>query len=169
MKVFLRWSLLASSCGLVSTLSNVTITSTHTRSQHLRGIHAVSTTTPHDSPDLTWIDPDWKQDHRSLAGKHSDHNYFVPLSCNEPACNDGTTLWSDQGYSPEESTVVIPCGLCVTMDFDDSDTLVLPLGLDIQGTLSYRITIETPFVRVQGVLEMISTKPARTSLAFGFS
>jgi hypothetical protein len=139
------------------------ITSTHTRSQHLRGIHAVSATTPHDSPDLTWIDPNWKQDHRSLAGMHSDHNYFVPLSCNEPACNDGTTLWSDQGYSPEESTVVIPCGLCVTMDFDDSDTLVLPLGLDIQGTLifpdGYRITIETPFVRVQGVLEMISTKP----------
>jgi hypothetical protein len=57
------------------------------------------------------------------------------------------------------------------MDFDDSDTLI-PLGLDIQGTFDlsdgYRITIETPFVRVQGVLEMIATK-SRTSPAFGFS
>jgi hypothetical protein len=58
------------------------------------------------------------------------------------------------------------------MDYDDSDTLILPLGLDIQGTLifpdGYRITIETPFVRVQGVLEMIATK-STASLAFGFS
>jgi hypothetical protein len=140
----------------------MTITSTHTRSQRLRGINAVSSATPHDSPNLALSDFDWKQDHRSLQGMHSNHNDFVPLSCNEPACNNGTTLWSEQGYRPERKTVVIPCGLCVTMDFDDSDTLILPLGLDIQGTLifpdGYRITIETPFVRVQGVLEMIATK-----------
>jgi hypothetical protein len=163
MKVFVCWSLWVSSWGLVSALSNVTITSTHTRSQHLRGINAVSAKTPNYPPyPLSWSDPDWKQDHRSLQGMHSNQNDFVPLSCNEPACNDGTTLWSGQGYRPEVATVVIPCGMCVTMDFDDSETLILPLGLDIQGTLifpdGYRITIETPFVRVQGVLEMIATK-----------
>lgn len=161
MKVALRWSLLASSWGLALTLSNMTITSTHTRRQHLRGINVASAMTFHDSPDLTWGDPDRKQDHRNLQDMHSNHNDFVPLSCNQPACKEGTALWSNQRYRPEVRTVVIPCGLCVTMDFDDSETLILPLGLDIQGTLifpdGYRITIETPFVRVQGVLEMIAT------------
>jgi hypothetical protein len=96
----------------------------------LRGINAASGTTPHDSPDIAWSDQDWKHDHRNLEAMQHNHVDFVPLSCNEPACKQGTTLWSGQGYRPEVATVVIPCGLCVTMDFDDLDTLILPLGLE---------------------------------------
>jgi hypothetical protein len=160
MEVFLRLSLLASSWGLVSTMSNMT--TTRTRSQHLRGINAVGAAIPDHSPDLALNSQDGKEDHRNLEAMAHNHHDFVPLSCNEPACNDGSVFWSDQGYRPEVETVVIPCGLCVTMDFDDSDALILPLGLDIQGTLTfpddYSITIQTPFVRVQGVLEMIATQ-----------
>jgi hypothetical protein len=110
MKVLLSWSLLAPSWVLVSALSNMTITSTHTRSQHLRGINAVSAAMPRDSSNLTWSDLDWKQDHRSLQGMHSNHNDFVPL-INEPA-QGGYDPWSDQGYRPEVATLIPVWSLC---------------------------------------------------------
>ena len=102
-------------------------------------------------------------DTRILSGAHG--MMFEPLDCNTDPCNAGSSTWKKQDYDPNDGTVIIPCGLCVTMDFDKSDTLVLPQGLDVQGTLifprGYKLTIETPFVRVQGNLEMIATNAVR--------
>ena len=98
---------------------------------------------------------------RALA---SEHNHFEALSCNNPECNKGTTTWTKQNYDTENKKVIIPCGLCVTMDYigDDEQVLYLPHGLEVQGTLrfpnNYRLTIETPFVIVQGSLKMTSTR-----------
>jgi len=155
MKLFLHLATWASCVGLVAALSNGTSTTMmHARNQHLRGV--TTTAVP------LFLYDDWKQDHRNTQAVHH-HRDFMPLSCNLPTCNDGSVLWSSQAYRPAQGTVVIPCGRCVTMDHvDEHDTLILPFGLDIQGTLifpdGYSITIETPFVRVQGVLKMTATQ-----------
>jgi len=87
------------------------------------------------------------------------HHNFVPLE----GCStcDSWTTWTAESYNPSADTVVIPCGLCVTMDYP-GDTLVLPHGLDIQGSLDfpdgYQLKMEAPFVRVQGVLSMTATQ-----------
>lgn len=109
--------------------------------------------------------------HRSLV---EAHNFFAPLACAEPQCSVQST-WTAANYQPLAGTVVIPCGHCVVMDYrsngtaaapSNRSTLVLPHGLDIQGRLvipgnAYRylrLTIVTPFVRVQGQLTMDATR-----------
>lgn len=91
---------------------------------------------------------------------------FRPLSCNINPCSLGTSTWTAQNYNATVGVVVIPCGTCITMDYVDS-TLSLPNGLDIQGTLlfpdNYQLTIETPFVYIQGELDMRSTRPVTGS------
>ena len=56
----------------------------------------------------------------------------------------------------------MPCGECIIMDFAASPTLFLQGGLDIQGRLifpdKYKLTLEAPYIRVQGELDMYSTK-----------
>ena len=68
--------------------------------------------------------------------------------------------WSTKSYDPTAGVVTIPCGECVTMDA--SSDLELPNGLDIQGKLifpdGYKITLSTPSLFVQGILEMTSTR-----------
>lgn len=97
--------------------------------------------------------------HRELM---AEHMFFQPLSCNVPKCNAGSTTWKALNIDPSKGKVVIECGKCVRMDYDDSDTLILPHGIDIQGSLrfanGYRLTIVTPFVLVQGVLELFATR-----------
>ena len=105
--------------------------------------------------------------------------YFRPLECNRPACQINTT-WTEGGYShhANNGTVIVPCGTCVWMDYSsegmdqeqemDSNhqqvgpVLVLPHGIDIQGHLyfpdnGYKLTMEAPFVLVQGLLDIPST------------
>ena len=105
--------------------------------------------------------------------------YFRPLECNRPACQINTT-WTEGGYShhANSGTVIVPCGTCVWMDYSsegidqeqemDDDhqqvgpVLVLPHGIDIQGHLyfpdnGYKLTMEAPFVLVQGLLDIPST------------
>jgi G8 domain len=93
---------------------------------------------------------------------------FLPLGCNKDPCANGEMTWRE--FNPRVGQlVVIPCGVCVTMDYNkndmDGDTtdgfyLKLPQGLEIQGSLifpdrtQYRLTIETPSVVVQGNLDM---------------
>ena len=90
-----------------------------------------------------------------------DHG-FSALPCND---NIGACVnWSQQSFEPENEVVVIPCGTCVVMDATyDGTTLSLPNGLDVQGKLvipdNFKIEIHTPFVLVQGELEMTSTAP----------
>ena len=99
-----------------------------------------------------------EQSHRFLHSRESP--YFQPLDCGVPDCSVNTT-WTKQRYDGSDGTVVIPCGHCVWMDHDQDETLVLPHGIDVQGHLyfpdGYSLTIETPFVLVQGLLEMNST------------
>ena len=99
--------------------------------------------------------------------------YFRPLDCKRPACQISTT-WTkgNIGRNAHKGTVVIPCGTCVWMDYVADDhheeyehqgpTLVLPHGMDIQGRLhfpdnGYKLTIEAPFLLVQGLLDIPST------------
>jgi hypothetical protein len=101
--------------------------------------------------------------HRVLT---ASHNHFMPLDCNTPSCQDGSSTWTAEGYDPAAGTVVIPCGKCVTFDYDDpsssTNRLELPHGLDVQGLLRFtraasnkkQLVIETPFLRVQGELIM---------------
>lgn len=93
---------------------------------------------------------------------------FAPLGCNRVPCGNGEMTWTE--FDPQVAQkVVIPCGVCVTMDYDQHDMngnvtngyyLKLSKGLEIQGSLifpennQYRLTIETPSVVVQGNLEM---------------
>lgn len=105
------------------------------------------------------------QHHRSLV---SPHNFFTRLACNTPVCNVKRSSWTAEAYKPNSGTVVIPCGHCITLDYDSNPsnkfTLVLPFGIDIQGTLrisgytSTPLTIITPFVRVQGKLIMDTSR-----------
>ena len=76
--------------------------------------------------------------------------------------------WTTMGFDPAAGVVTIPCGLCVTMDYNinineaTSGELTLEHGLDIEGKLlfpaNYKITVRTPFLYVQGILEMTSTR-----------
>ena len=88
--------------------------------------------------------------------------FFEPLACDEIKCGQGSTTWKELGLDPTADPVVIPCGLCVTMNYDVSDVLELTNGLDIQGALifpnGYSLTLKTPFVLVQGNLEMLATR-----------
>lgn len=94
---------------------------------------------------------------------HSEHAPFKPLACNIPECNKGTTTWTAEKYDTLRR-VVIPCGLCVDMDYigEADQTLALPYGLEVQGTLrfsnNYHLAIETPFVIVQGSLKMVALR-----------
>ncbi|KAL7565473.1 hypothetical protein ACA910_012212 [Epithemia clementina (nom. ined.)] len=100
-----------------------------------------------------------EQSLRFLSTSEEDA-YFKPLDCKLPPCHISTT-WTERGYDPSKGTVVIPCGTCVWMDFDSDETLDLPYGIDIQGHLyfpdGYHVTIRTPFVLVQGLLDMDSS------------
>jgi G8 domain len=91
---------------------------------------------------------------RRLAGAPQ---MFEPLFCNRIRCSAGSTTWKLANFNLNEK-VTIPCGMCVVMDYTASSVLELPHGLNIEGSLrfpnGYSITIKTPFVHVQGVLEM---------------
>ena len=102
---------------------------------------------------------------------------FVPLSCNADLDEAVCESWMD--YVGTESThasrVTIPCGVCVTLDYVNSDSsneenenvLIFEQGLDVQGKLvfpdddpAYRLQIQTPLLLVQGELQLLArTKP----------
>ena len=95
---------------------------------------------------------------------------FQPLSCNDPLPDTCTDSFLDL-LKANDDPVVVPCGRCVRMDATGSIDLMN--GLDIQGKLqfppNYKITITTPFVFVQGVLEITDTNavvPANEGVKF---
>ena len=111
---------------------------------------------------------------------------FHPLTCNENLTTSTTTCipWTKMFTNKTIHTneIIIPCGKCVIMDyFDDAAAisnnnnkiyfLNLTKGLDIQGKLVFPyyksnsnsnntiiIIIETPYVYIQGELQMSSKK-----------
>ena len=105
-----------------------------------------------------------EDDGRSLS---VEHNMFETLECNllpvvleNAPCLSWKTMFGTMVSHVNE--VVVPCGVCYTMDVDGGQLSLLG-GLDIQGKLQfldgYQVNIETPYVRVQGELHMTSTKP----------
>lgn len=85
---------------------------------------------------------------------------FRPLACNDGISSAQCSPWSSMFSSAPLNEIVIPCGLCVTMDV--TGVLSLPAGLDIQGKLVFpdgvNLTLRAPYVRVQGELQMFSSK-----------
>jgi glycoprotein endo-alpha-1,2-mannosidase len=89
---------------------------------------------------------------------------FYPLQCN--AFNDlklaCSTTWSSTfgTTTKHDKELVIPCGVCITMDH--TGALALDGGLDIQGALvipdGVKLELRTPYIRVQGELHANSTK-----------
>ena len=117
---------------------------------------------------------------RRQRGLMVGHSMYSPLQCNVDAAidNDEACLTSAVSFKSlvEEYTsattasngttavapLVIPCGQCVNVDYDDGTTVTLPGGLDVVGRLHFpptaSLTINTTAVVVQGRLDM--TEPA---------
>jgi hypothetical protein len=88
---------------------------------------------------------------------------FVTLECNEflhvAYCNP----WSSHFGTDDVHTsrIIIQCGECILMDHP-GDMLVLEDGIDIHGKLVFpenngKLTVKSPFVTVQGELEIHAT------------
>ena len=98
---------------------------------------------------------------------------FKPLSCNSAILKAGSVCsgtWSGMFGTSETHTskIVIPCGVCVTMNHA-SGTLNLNGGIDIQGKLIFpnnglSINITTTSIVVQGELIMTSTTSPITGI-----
>ena len=100
---------------------------------------------------------------------------FLPLSCYDATAT--CTSFSAKAYDLTQ-VVIIPCDECVTFDLPDGQTYNLLNGLDIQGKLVFpknkKATIYTPFVHVQGVLEItndekVSSEPSLSFVLTGTS
>jgi len=93
---------------------------------------------------------------------------FAPLTCNTDAdlddvdCSADLKLFSALVAASGDEPITVPCGECYTFDMIEGATTVLS-GLDIRGKLhvppNHEGTILTPYVFVQGVLEMSDTNP----------
>jgi hypothetical protein len=102
---------------------------------------------------------------------HHAPSNFTFLECNQhlddqPCATTWTLFFGTK--SLHTSTIVIPCGQCILMDYRPTPTetakfLTLQNGLDIQGKLvfadGYQLHLKTSHIIVQGVLQMKSTKP----------
>lgn len=92
--------------------------------------------------------------------KLSGQDFHTP----DPACTEGlekkcTTSFRDLiNRSDESEVLVIPCGECIAVDYDDHLEITLPNGLSIEGKLQFpstaSITLRTKFVWVAGILEI---------------
>ena len=92
--------------------------------------------------------------------KLGNQDFHTPLACNEgiedQACTTSfRTLIENRN---ENEALVIPCGECIVVDYDDGSEITLPSGLSIEGKLyipsTAFITFRTKFVWVAGILEV---------------
>jgi hypothetical protein len=90
---------------------------------------------------------------------------FTTLTCNAKIASATCKSWTSQFGTTNtyNDLIIIPCGVCITMDYTKTDQLDLLGGIDIQGRLvfpdGYQIIITTPMIVVQGELIMTSSKP----------
>lgn len=92
--------------------------------------------------------------------KLKTHDFHMPLACNEKIENQActTSFRSLIEESNENEALVIPCGECVLVDYDDGSEVTLANGLSIEGKLYFPTTasviLRTKFVWVAGILEV---------------
>lgn len=94
------------------------------------------------------------RDVRNLMGTD-----YAPLSCNDNIDTMQCVVpFSALVDAAATSEVAIPCGECVFVDYEDGETVSVQGGLHVVGKLHFppsaSVTIETPYVIVQGVLKM---------------
>jgi len=85
-----------------------------------------------------------------------------PLDCNDGKMEDcnssAVTISSLMALADDEEEVVIPCGTCLTVDYEDGSTVTFSKGLNIQGKFYFpstaNVEIYTSHVFVMGILEM---------------
>ena len=99
--------------------------------------------------------------YRSLSPDSAKVGDFQRLDCNPITFSDCSTLASNNLPSNSDNPLKIPCGSCYT--FDLTGDVTIPGGLDIRGKLLFPVnhaaTIFTPYVIVQGELELIVDHP----------
>ena len=106
-----------------------------------------------------------------------DDKMFHPLSCNAHLTSaDVDCVPTSPNYAgtlsdllaattntSSSSEVVIPCGKCAVASTTDGSTLDLPAGLNVEGMLHFppsaNLTVVTPHVFVQGILQMDPPDP----------
>jgi len=94
---------------------------------------------------------------------------FMTRPCPPPtaACQPWST-WYPTIVLSGSLPLVIPCGVCVSIDAKDGSTINVPNGIDIQGKLDIpatsKVKIATPFIIVQGELVVVSSSPVISPL-----
>jgi hypothetical protein len=112
---------------------------------------------------------DGRSGRRRLNINTRDIGIFEPLQCNSAGLPSAAeceaspdALMSAVVAAAGGGKVVIPCGQCIKYDLPENTVSTIN-GLDIQGKLyippNYKSTLQTPFVFVQGELQMSDTNP----------
>lgn len=94
--------------------------------------------------------------------KLSNDDYHTPLACNEGiedrSCAASFRSLIDDSLNEQNGLLVIPCGECFILDYEDGSQITLPDGLSIEGKLyipsTASFTLRTKFVWVAGILEI---------------
>lgn len=103
-----------------------------------------------------------------LLGRVVESINYAPLACNngiaeitapiDDSCIPFSKLVDDTLSADPNGRVVVPCGTCSIVDYDDGSTVNLPNGLNIVGRLHFPTTtnvkISTTVVYVQGLLDL---------------
>jgi hypothetical protein len=123
-------------------------------------ITEVPTEEEKEEPEAFLVDGAEYMDSLDYERKLGSKNFHTPLACNEgvehQACT--TSFRTLIENSNENEVLVIPCGECIVVDYDDGSERTLPNGLSIEGKLyipsTAFITFRTKFVWVAGILEV---------------
>jgi len=93
---------------------------------------------------------------RKLSANSATISNFAKLDCNPEVFTNCDILVSNNLPSSINEVLTVPCGQCYTFDIDGNVTLAG--GIDIKGKLlfplNHKVTIYTPYVIVQGELEI---------------
>ena len=94
----------------------------------------------------------------------SETTDFSPLQCNKDAaidsdeCVSNSVKFSELFLEDKETTLTIPCGQCVIMDYTDGSTITIEGGLNVVGRLHFpssaNVNLRTTAVFVQGIWSM---------------
>ena len=107
------------------------------------------------------IEPSSSSSSRDLSTRSARIGTFGRLDCNPVSWTDCNTLVSNNLPSRNTNPLTIPCGECYTFDVDGNVTLG---GLNIKGKLlfptNHKVNIFTPYVIVQGELEITVDHPS---------